>query len=315
MRPAAASLVPRRALVIDKDATTRETAATLLREQGFTVVTAGDGAEALTVFARDWYPLVIAGHDTPTLDGFEVASRLRVIALAPVYVILLTGSTDALEHERGYCAGVDQFLLLQNFPGEAVAKAEAGMVALRRRRSSRTGADDEPATVDLENGAHTARHLIGRLHAEIAHAARTGKPLKLLSIGIDTDDELAFARCNVNASVSSTLLAAAHGTIRPKLDWVARLPAPAHACRLVVVMPESTPAAAAAVEQGVRNAFVHWNVESASSDVHLSCGLATVAGGDAPTTALALLSQAERQRRARDTPAADSAAVQRTGTA
>lgn len=53
MRPAAASLVPRRALVIDKDATTRETAATLLREQGFTVVTAGDGAEALTVFARD----------------------------------------------------------------------------------------------------------------------------------------------------------------------------------------------------------------------------------------------------------------------
>lgn len=118
MRPAAASLVPRRALVIDKDATTRETAATLLREQGFTVVTAGDGAEALTVFARDWYPLVIAGHDTPTLDGFEVASRLRVIALAPVYVILLTGSTDALEHERGYCAGVDQFLLLQNFPGK-----------------------------------------------------------------------------------------------------------------------------------------------------------------------------------------------------
>ncbi len=311
MRPAISSVVPRRALVIDKDRATLETTATLLKEQGFTVVTAADGAEALTIFARDWYPLVFAGRDTPTLDGFEVASRLRVIALAPVYIILLTSNTDALEHERGYCAGVDQFLLMQNFPGEIAAKAEAGMVALRRRRSLRTGGGDEPATVDLENGAHTARHLIGRLHAEIAQSARTGEPLQVLSIGIDTDDELAFARCNVNSSLSNTLLAAVHDAIRPRLDWVARLPAPAYSCRLVVVMPESKPSSAAAVEQRVRNAFVHWNIESASSDVHLRCGLATVAGGDAPTTALALLSQAERNRRARDTsPSSDQATPQ-----
>ncbi|MGE0582048.1 MAG: PleD family two-component system response regulator [Steroidobacteraceae bacterium] len=307
MRPATASAVPRRALVIDPDATTRETTSTLLGEQGFTVVTAGDGAEALTVFARDWYPLVFAGRDTPTLDGFEVASRLRAIALAPVYVILMTSNTDAREHERGYCAGVDQYLLMQNFPSEVVAKAEAGMVALRRRRSARTGGGDEPATVDLENGAHTARHLIGRLHAEIAHAARTGELLQILSIGIDTDDDLAFARRNVNASVSGTLLAAVHDSIRPKRDWVARLPAPAYACRLAVVMPESTQAGAAAVEQAVRNAFVHWNMDSASGDSRLSFGLASFADGDAPT-ALAVLSTAERNRRTRETtPPADSA--------
>lgn len=300
MRPANASLVPRRALVIDNDPATREATAALLRDQGFTVVTAVDGAEALTVFARDWYPLVFASRDTPTLDGFEVASRLRVIALAPVYIVLLTSNTDAREHERGYCAGVDQYLLMQNFPADVVARAEAGMVALRRRRSLRTGGGEEPATVDLENGAHTARHLIGRLHAEIAQSARTGELLQILSIGIDTDDDLAFARRNVNASVSGTLLTAVHGAIRPKLDWVARLPAPAYACRLAVVMPESTPAGAAAVEQGVRNAFVHWNMDSAVSNVRLSCGVATVASADATPTALALLSLAERNRRAKD---------------
>jgi PleD family two-component response regulator len=315
MRPATASVLPRRALIVDHDAGTRETTATLLREQGFTVVTAADGAEALTVFARDWYPLVFASRETPTLDGYELASRLRVIALAPVYIILLTGNTDATEHERGYCAGVDQFLLTQNYPGEVVARAEAGMVALRRRRTSRSAGDDEPATVDLENGAHTARHLIGRLHAEIAHSARTGEPLQVLSIGIDTDDQLAFARRNVNASVSGTLLAAVHDAIRPKLDWVARLPAPAYTCRLAVVMPKSAPDVAAAVEQRVRNAFVHWNIDSSSSDVHLSCGLAAVAGGDTPTTALALLSQAERNRRSREPAQPNPQAMPQAGTA
>lgn len=298
--------LPRRALVIDGDARAREGTATMLRQQGFTVATAGDGAEALTVFARDWYPLVIASQDISTLDGLHVASRLRVISLAPVYIIMLTGNTDVRDHELGYCSGVDQYLLLQNYPGELIGKAEAGMVALRRRRSSPTGASDEPATVDLENGAHTARHLVGRLHAEIAHAIRTGELLQLLSIGVDTDDNLAFTRRNVGSPVSTALLGAVHGAIRPRRDWVTRLPAPAHACRLAVVMPESSPADAARVEQGVRNTFVHWDVDCGASDLRLSCGTARISKGDPARTALELLSQAERERRSKFPQAADA---------
>lgn len=300
MNTAPDNTLPRRALVIDNDPATRESSAALLKLQGFAVTTACDGAEALTVFARDWYPLVLLSRDIPTLDGIELASRLRVIALAPVYVIMLTGSNDARDHELGYCAGVDQYLLLQNFPGELSAKAEAGMVALRRRRSSRTGRLDEPATVDLENGAHTARHLVGRLRAEIAQSARVRGLLQILSVGLDTDDDLAFARQNLGTSASTALLQAVHDAIRPKLDWVARLPAPAHTCRLAVVMPESTPIDGPAVEQRIRNAFVHWNTESAFSEVRLSCGLASISRSDMPPTALEFLGQAERNRRGKD---------------
>jgi hypothetical protein len=89
--------------------------------------------------------------------------------------------------------------------------------------------------------------------------------------------------------------------MRPKLDWVVRLPAPANTCRLVVVMPESGPSEASAMEQTVRNAFVHWGLSSAASGIRLSTGLAAFAGEDNEPAALELLGQAERSRRANDT--------------
>jgi len=303
--------IPRRALIVDGDDAARESTAAVLKLEGFEVAAAADGAQALTMFARDWYPLVITNRNIPMLDGIEFASRLRVIALAPVYVIMLTGSSDVRDHELGYCAGVDQYLMQQNFPGELLPKVQAGLVALRRRQSSRTGRADEPATVDLENGAHTARHLVGRLRAEIVHSARTRGVLQILSIGIDTDDALVFARQNIGTSVSNALLAVVHDAIRPKLDWVARLPAPQHTCRLAVVMPESGITDSATIEQRIRNAFAHWNSESERSEIRLSVGLAALSRGQMPPTALELLGQAERARRGKDNGRTGIFAVQR----
>lgn len=294
------SSLPRRALVVDADPVVLESTAALLKLDGFDVVEAADGIQALTLFARDWYPLVITGRSMPTLDGIAFTSRLRVVALAPVYIIMLTDSRDGRDHELGYCAGVDQYLLRQNFANELRTKVRAGLTALRRRQATRTGLGSEPATVDLENGAHTARHLVGRLHAEIAHSSRSRGLLQILSIGIDADDEQVFARHHMGTTISETLLRAVHEAIRPKLDWVARLPAPAHTCRLAVVMPESTPMESAVVEQRVRNAFSHWNTESAQSEVRLSVGMASLARDESLPTALELLGQAERSRRGQD---------------
>ena len=158
----------------------RESTAALLKLQGFTITTAADGAEALTVFARDWYPLVITSRSIPTLDGIEIASRLRVIALAPVYVIMLTGNADARDHELGYCAGVDQYLLMQNYPGDLVGKAEAGMVCVASPSFIKTGRLDEPATVDLEkrctHRASPRRPLVRRDRAVGTHPRHAADP-------------------------------------------------------------------------------------------------------------------------------------------
>lgn len=298
---------PRRALIVDADQAMRESAAALLKQQGFEVAAAADGVEALTMFAREWFPVVIADSGVPAVDEIAFVARLRILSLAPVYIIQLTESSDVRDHEQGYCMGVDQYLLRQNALNEMVGRVQAGVTAIRRRQSSRTGRAHEPATVDLENGAHTARHLVGRLRAEIVQAGRSRKTLQLLSIGLD-GDPAAFNQHHASGSVSDTLLGAAHDAMRPKLDWVVRLPAPPNTCRLVVVLPESGPTEASAMEQTIRNAFVHWGLSSTAKGLRLSTGLASFAGEENSPAALELLGQAERSRRGSDAPARPSAA-------
>lgn len=299
--------LPRRVLIVDADETMRESATALLKQQGFEVAAAADGIEAITMFAREWFPVVITDSAIAPVDGIEFVARLRILSLAPVYLLMLTDTADVRIHEQGYCSGVDQYLMRQNALAELAVRVQAGVTAIRRRQSARTGRAHEPATVDLENGAHTARHLVGRLRAEIVQAERSRKKLQLLSIGLDAADPAAFQQHSTSGTISDTLLAAAHEAMRPKLDWVVRLPAPAHTCRLVVVMPESGPAEASAMEQTIRNAFVHWGLSSTANGIRLSTGLASFAGEDNAPAALELLGQAERSRRASDSPAKPTA--------
>jgi len=304
---------PRRVLIVDADVGMRESAAALLKLRGFEVAAAADGVEALTMFAREWFPVVITDSSVPAVDGIEFIARLRILSLAPVYIIMLTEIADVRFQEQGYCMGVDQYLMRQNALGEVVGRVQAGVTAIRRRQSSRTGRAHEPATVDLENGAHTARHLVGRLRAEIVQAGRSRKTLQLLSIGLDAADAAAFHQHQSTGPISDTLLSAAHDAMRPQLDWVVRLPAPANTCRLVVVMPESGPVEVNTMEQSIRNAFVHWGLSSSARGLRLSTGLAAFAGEDNEPAALELLGQAERGRRSNDTmskasmPAQDAA--------
>ena len=288
---------PRRVLIVDADEGMRESASALLKLRNFEVMAAADGVEALTMFAREWFPVVITDSAIPAVDDIEFVARLRILSLAPVYVIMLTEISEARFQERGYCMGVDQYLIRQNSLSELVGRVQAGVTAIRRRQSSKTGRAHEPATVDLENGAHTARHLVGRLRSEIVQAARSKKTLQLMSIGLDAADAATFNQHNQTGTVSNTLLNAAHDGMRPKLDWVVRLPAPPNTCRLVVVMPESGPNETSAMEQTIRNEFVHWGLSSGAGGIRLTTGFAAFAGEDEEPAALELLGQAERNRR------------------
>jgi len=289
-------LLPKRVLVVDDDEIVRDSVAALLRAVEIEVVVAGDGQEAITMMSRQWFPVIVTDRQMPVLDGMELVSRLRAISVAPVYVIMLTVITDAHEYERGYCAGVDLYIAKNGHERELAAKVTAAFAAVRRRQVSQVTSADVPVTVDLETGAHTARHLVGRLHAEMAYAARVNKALHVVSMCIQPNDQHARRVGAINAA-SDGLLDAVHAAVRPKLDWVARLPGGRESCRLAVIMPESDAAQIAAVEQGVRNAFVKYADDPALRGMTLSFGAASLSeAGEAPT-ALGLLAEAERKRR------------------
>ena len=84
---------PRPVLVVDDDPAIREAEHQLLRENGFRVVEARDGAEALWVMQHDPPSVVILDVQMPGLDGPSFARELRM-GLKHVPLVILTAAND-----------------------------------------------------------------------------------------------------------------------------------------------------------------------------------------------------------------------------
>jgi CheY-like chemotaxis protein len=86
-------------LVIEDDSDIREDLAELLRDQGYRVVTARNGAEALEHLRSEPPCLILLDLMMPVMDGWEF--RRRMLAddrLANVPTVLLTGATEPEQH-------------------------------------------------------------------------------------------------------------------------------------------------------------------------------------------------------------------------
>jgi CheY-like chemotaxis protein len=86
-------------MVVDDDATTREELAELLREEGYEVVTAANGKDALRALRTGQRPaLILLDLAMPVMDGNTFASELRSDPrLVELPVVLLSGQSSARE--------------------------------------------------------------------------------------------------------------------------------------------------------------------------------------------------------------------------
>jgi len=92
---------PRPVLVVDDDEATRAAERAVLREDGFRVVEARDGAEALWVMQHDPPSVVVLDVQMPGIDGPAFALQLRM-GLRRVPLVILTGAPDP-RHEADRC--------------------------------------------------------------------------------------------------------------------------------------------------------------------------------------------------------------------
>ena len=286
------SAVPRNVLVVDDDELVSEAMATVLRQSDYAVVQARNGMEALTLLGRQWFPVVVTDRSMPVLDGIEFVQRLRAIAVAPAYVIMVTALVDSQDYERGYCAGVDHYVPKKGFEAQLAAKVAAGFSAIKRRQMTTAGSGAGPVVIDLSTGAHTARHLVGRLGAEMAHATAQSHDLMVVNVAV----ELPATGSAGNQALQDTLLQTILGALRSGLDWTARLPSEPNVARFSVIMPQAGQVEATAFEQGVRNIFSSAPRSSALASARVTFGAAELPKDNPGLTALNLLAEAERRR-------------------
>ncbi|WP_375202239.1 ATP-binding response regulator [Hyphococcus sp.] len=101
----------RKIILADDDAIMRELANAKLLEAGYQVVTACNGAEALSLLKREGADMVISDLDMPVMNGFELTEAIRsdsAIGETPVMVITASDRGDAVD--RAFAAGATSFL-------------------------------------------------------------------------------------------------------------------------------------------------------------------------------------------------------------
>jgi len=95
-------------LLVDDEDAVRKVLAFPLERDGFAVIQAADGEEALERFAAGPVDLVVLDIMLPRLDGLEVCKRLRATSTVPI--IMLTARDDELDKVIGLELGADDYI-------------------------------------------------------------------------------------------------------------------------------------------------------------------------------------------------------------
>ncbi len=113
----------KRILVVDDDVKTTELVKLYLKRDGYRVLTAYDGVEAIRLAKESHPDLVVLDLMLPGLDGFEVFRVLRSDSDVPV--IMLTARTTEQDRLAGLDLGADDYVIKPFSPKELAARVRA----------------------------------------------------------------------------------------------------------------------------------------------------------------------------------------------
>ena len=114
-------------LVVDDDASVQRLLQHTLRQEGFEVVIAGDGAEGFRLWQQENPSLVLLDVTIQQLDGYEVAAKIRAAEGRGTHVpiIMLTAERDVQQKVRALRAGADDYLIKPFHPAELLARMKS----------------------------------------------------------------------------------------------------------------------------------------------------------------------------------------------
>jgi DNA-binding response OmpR family regulator len=123
-----------RILLVDDEQSIQTLLSYPLRKEGYEVVQATDGRQALDRFDEQPFDLVVLDLMLPKLDGLEVCRRLRGRSSVPI--IMLTARSDEIDKVVGLELGADDYITKPFSLREFSSRIKA---ALRRAEMSRPG--------------------------------------------------------------------------------------------------------------------------------------------------------------------------------
>lgn len=137
-------------LVVDDESRMRKLVKDFLTMQGYEVMEAADGSEAVDLyFANQDIALIILDVMMPKMDGWQVCREIREYSKVPI--IMLTARADERDELQGFQLGVDEYISKPFSPKILVARVEAIL-----RRTNQFNEDEVLVCADvvLDKSAH-----------------------------------------------------------------------------------------------------------------------------------------------------------------
>ena len=138
-------------LVVDDEARMRKLVKDFLYKNGYEVLEAEDGSQALDIFfEQNDIALIILDVMMPKMDGWQTCREIRQYSKVPI--IMLTAKSDERDELQGFQLGVDEYISKPFSPKILVARVEAIL-----RRTNQMSEDEklEAGGIVLDKAAHS----------------------------------------------------------------------------------------------------------------------------------------------------------------
>lgn len=137
-------------LVVDDESRMRKLVRDFLEREGYQVMEAGDGEEAMDRFYEDKdVSLIILDVMMPKMDGWQVLREIRQASKVPV--IMLTARSEERDELQGFDLGVDEYISKPFSPKILVARVEA---LLRRANALTLEEIVNAGGIQIDKSAH-----------------------------------------------------------------------------------------------------------------------------------------------------------------
>jgi two-component system, cell cycle response regulator len=282
----------RRLLIVEDSPTMRRVMRRFLEPDGYVILEAGDGEEALRIAERERPDVILLDRQIPLVDGYGVLASLQTDPdLREVPVVLVTSHGEPEDVADGLRRGAHDYLRKPFEQPELVARVHAAMrtKALRDELRARNAQLERLVSTDVLTGLLNRAATADQLRALVSRSQRHRAPLSVVLLDVDRVGEVNARHGHAAGdAVLEAVAARVVGELREE-DAAGRWSGD----ELLVVAPDTTADGVARLVARLRAAVDAGPVAVGAEriDVTVSAGAATWSGGDDPE---ALVRRAEQ---------------------
>src|ERR671911_1008770 len=163
-------------LIIEDHPDQRDLLAIVLQREGYRVVTAANGVEALEKLGQQPVHIALSDIMMPKMDGFELINKIRSNpALKHIYLILITARIQEGDRVRGLDLGADDYITKPFSFSELLARVRVGSRVVQYQQHL-----EYQTQVDALTGLFNRRAFEKKIHEEFERSKRYGHSLSVV---------------------------------------------------------------------------------------------------------------------------------------